>query len=384
MDVVVVTMIPSPYQVELFNAIAASGRLSLSAVYLQEKDPGRQWSRRERSHEAHVATDDLDASIRRVREADLAVISCYRGSTARTLIKARDQEGTPWAFWGERPGFTVDGWIGRLFRRVALHRLHASPAPIWGIGSWAVEGYREEFGADRSYFNVPYFSNLRRFQKAVDTSGAVVSSNPQHDTGPSAGHSADRAGQSRQTIRLLYSGSLSERKGVDLLARAFADVAPAYPHLTLDVAGDGPLREMMETTLSPVRDRVTFHGFVGWDVLPDLYARADVLCAPSRYDGWGLIVPEGLAAGLPVVGTEQMGAAIDLITPGETGWRIPADDRTALRDTLQRVAELSSDSLTSMSRDAQEKILNDHMIENGVKVFADAAEASVRDFNAAA
>lgn len=377
MDVVVVTMIPSPYQVELFNAIAASGRLSLSAVYLQEKDPGRQWSRRERSHRAYIASDDLDASIQRVRSADLAVISCYRGSTARTLIKARDQAGTPWAFWGERPGFTVDGWIGRLFRRVALHRLHTSPAPIWGIGSWAVERYRDEFGADRSYFNVPYFSNLQRFRKAVDTSGAVVSSNTD-DTG----HGAERPGQSPRTVRLLYSGSLSERKGVDLLAQAFADVAPDHPHLTLDIAGDGPLRDMMETTLSPVRDRVTFHGFVSWDVLPDLYARADVLCAPSRYDGWGLIVPEGLAAGLPVVGTERMGAAIDLITPGETGWRIPANDRTALRDTLQRVADLSSESLSSMSRDAQKKILSDHMIENGVEVFADAAEASPRDFNA--
>ena len=379
MDVVIVTMIPSPYQVELFNAIAASGHLSLSAVYLQEKDPGRQWSRRERGHEASIASDDLDASVQRVRKADLAVISCYRERTARTLIKARDQAGTPWAFWGERPGFTVDGWMGCLFRRVALHRLHASPAPIWGIGSWAVQRYREEFGPNRSYFNVPYFSNLRRFQKAADASRAVVPPSTEHDTG----HDAEHPGQNNsRTIRLLYSGSLSERKGVDLLAQAFADVAPDHPHLTLDVAGDGPLRNMMETTLSSLRDRVTFHGFVSWDILPNLYARADVLCAPSRYDGWGLIVPEGLAAGLPVVGTERMGAAIDLITPEETGWRIPANDRTALRDTLHRVAELSNESLSSMSRGAQEKILNDHMIENGVEVFAEAAEASLRDFNA--
>ena len=77
--------------------------------------------------------------------------------------------------------------------------------------------------------------------------------------------------------------------------------------------GDGELRESVEQTLRPVRERVEFVGFRDWDELPFEYARADVLCVPSRYDGWGLVVPEGLASGLPVIATDRMGAALEFV-----------------------------------------------------------------------
>ena len=40
-----------------------------------------------------------------------------------------------------------------------------APVPIWGIGSRAVEAYQREFGSDRLFCNVPYFSDLRRFDR---------------------------------------------------------------------------------------------------------------------------------------------------------------------------------------------------------------------------
>ncbi len=70
-------------------------------------------------------------------------------------------------------------------------------------------------------------------------------------------------------------------------------------------------------------ERVEFAGFKDWNELPGEYASADVLCVPSRYDGWGLVVPEGLASGLPVIATDRMGAALEFVETGRNGWLIP-------------------------------------------------------------
>ena len=101
-------------------------------------------------------------------------------------------------------------------------------------------------------------------------------------------------------------------------------------HVRLRIVGEGELRDAVAQTLGPVSERVEFVGFKDWHELPGEYARADVLCVPSRYDGWGLVVPEGLASGLPVIATDRMGAALEFIETGRNGWLIRAGDEEAL------------------------------------------------------
>ena len=97
---------------------------------------------------------------------------------------------------------------------------------------------------------------------------------------------------------------------------------------------------------------MAFLGFRQWSELPAVYAEHDVLCAPSRYDGWGLIVAEGLAAGMPVIATSAMGAAHDLVTSAN-GWKIPANDADALRKALTRAVELSAAKRREMGADGR-------------------------------
>jgi hypothetical protein len=157
--VFVLTDCPSPYQVELFNEIEVQGNCSLEVGYLRDRDPDRRWS----SPEIRHASIDLKGA----RDADLVVFNYYRHANAERLIEERVAAGGPWCFWGERPGFRQPAWAGRLLRRWKLAKLHASTVPIWGIGQFAVDGYREEFGAERAYFNLPYFSDLERFAVAM-------------------------------------------------------------------------------------------------------------------------------------------------------------------------------------------------------------------------
>jgi glycosyltransferase involved in cell wall biosynthesis len=61
--------------------------------------------------------------------------------------------------------------------------------------------------------------------------------------------------------------------------------------------------------------------------------RADCLVLPSRNDSYGMVVAEALAAGVPVLISEMVGAK-DLVTEGETGWTVPVDDVPALADRM--------------------------------------------------
>lgn len=354
MKVFVLTDSPSPYQVELFNEIEAQGNCELKVGYLRRRDPLRQWTPPEIRHESI----DLDSGgVRQAREAvdqsDLVVFNYYFHSQATELIGERASRGGPWCFWGERPGFRQPAWAalgGRLLRRWKLARLHGSSAPIWGIGKFAVDEYRREFGPRRSYFNLPYFSNLERFEHAEAARGS-------------------------QRV-FLFCGSLIARKGVDLVARAFVQLASEFPDTRLEIAGDGELRQSLMQTLRQVRERVEFVGFKNWDELPELYASADVLCVPSRYDGWGLVVPEGLASGLPVIATNRMGAALEFVRTGVNGWLVPAGDETAIFSAMQEAASLTNSALAERSRRARDSV-KEHTLKNGSQLFVRFARETI-------
>lgn len=345
MKVLVLTDCPSPYQVELFNEIEAQGKCELEVAYLRGHDPARQWKSAEIRHASmELSNGGMSSARESARRADLVVFNYYLHANAERLIDERAQQGGPWCFWGERPGFHQPQWVGRLVRKWKLAKLHASPVPIWGIGEFGVEGYRQEFGTRRDYFNLPYFSDLNRFE--------VIERK-----------------EERERV-FLFSGSLIARKGVDLLAAAFVRLGREVPDVRLRIVGDGDLRELMVQKLAAVRERVEFVGFRDWHELPGEYAAADVLCVPSRYDGWGLVVPEGLASGLPVIATDQMGAALEFVRTGVNGWLIRAGDEEALFGAMREAAvgELPNGARESVSK---------HTLENGGARFGRYAQETV-------
>jgi glycosyltransferase involved in cell wall biosynthesis len=160
---------------------------------------------------------------------------------------------------------------------------------------------------------------------------------------------------------------------VDLLARAFRRLASESPSVRLRWVGDGPLRPSLERDLAGLGDRVEFIGFRDWDALPSEYARGDILCVPSRHDGWGLVVPEGMAAGLPVISTEATGAAVDLIESDESGWLVPANDGDALYQAMREAAALADDELAQRSAAAMARVER-HSLERGAEHFLRCAE----------
>jgi glycosyltransferase involved in cell wall biosynthesis len=133
-------------------------------------------------------------------------------------------------------------------------------------------------------------------------------------------------------MRFLFVGRLIERKGIDILLDAFRAVEGGE----LWVVGDGPLADLVESAAA-ADQRVRFFRHLETTCLHDMYREADVLVLPALYDVWGLVVNEAQGYGLPVITTDQVGAAADLIDPGVTGLIVPAGSVNAFAGAMREV-----------------------------------------------
>jgi glycosyltransferase involved in cell wall biosynthesis len=74
------------------------------------------------------------------------------------------------------------------------------------------------------------------------------------------------------------------------------------------------------------------------DDLAQAYVDADVFALLSRHEPWGVVVNEAAASGLPLVLSDRVGAAHDLLRDGENGFLVPADDVDAAAEALRKLA----------------------------------------------
>ena len=132
-------------------------------------------------------------------------------------------------------------------------------------------------------------------------------------------------------LRFLYAGGVSALKGAHYLLRAWGRAAPTAE---LRLAGEWQLPAAYQT-LPP---GALFLGRLSREALSAEYLRADLLVFPTLCDGFGMVVTEAFAHGLPVLATPAAGAA-DLVREGENGWLVPPADADRLAAALAWCAE---------------------------------------------
>ncbi|WP_457936107.1 glycosyltransferase family 4 protein [Mesorhizobium sp. 10J20-29] len=140
--------------------------------------------------------------------------------------------------------------------------------------------------------------------------------------------------------RLLFPGRLVAKKGCDLALRAFADLSSSDPALRMDIAGDGPEAEALQTLAGDlgIAGKVMFHGGVGRSTLLDLMAGSLAVTVPSRDEPFGLVALEAAHMGRPVVAA-AVGGLPEIVLHERTGMLVPPDDVPALTAALRSLID---------------------------------------------
>lgn len=157
-------------------------------------------------------------------------------------------------------------------------------------------------------------------------------------------------------LRVLFLASVTPLKGLHVLLEAISHQPSAF---RVDVVGSLDVDKKYVSEIKGyivvrgLSSTVYFHGILDGDALVEKLQQAHVMIIPSFYEGFGISFLEGMAFGLPAIGTTA-GAIPQLIKDGENGFLIqPGDSKTL----AQRLAQLASDRelLTQMSLEARKR-----------------------------
>ena len=343
-----VTSFPGVQRVDLFNELARCSNVDFRVFYVRRMPHGRLWEYGPRIEHDHRFIREirlrghlyLSPGLRAALDAftpDLMVITQYTAPGLQRVMYHETLRRRPWVLWAERPVMRyLDApvirpeTLRRLAHRVACLPIRLGAREIWGVGTVACAEYRRMVGADRPVMNLPHFSDVDRFIEA---------------------------GQARRPgrrVRFLFSGALSFRKGADLVVAAVDRLLSEGRELELHVLGAGRLDASFRELRGRWPASVTLHGFRQFDEVPNYYGNSDVLLFPSRFDGWGMALSEGMAAGLLPISTSEAGAAVDMIHDGRDGLMMASIDAESLATAMRTCLALTPEALATRSARARE------------------------------
>jgi poly(glycerol-phosphate) alpha-glucosyltransferase len=337
LNVTFYSVVPAPYQRDLFFALSQLPYIKLQVHYLEASCADSPWPAKALQPYENVLSGGflgwgnsrfhINTHWPNLSYTDVVVLNGYQSLTAQLILQIQAQK-TPCIFWGEKMVGTSSGVKSVLQKTLALG-LHNCKA-IAAIGAKAQRDYQERFPG-KPVFNIPYYCDLSQF--ARDNS-------PQQPESP---------------ITILFCGQMIERKGVDVLLKSFVKVLDSGLKARLLLVGrEAELRQMLQTVPPDVRDSIDYAGFQAPDALHKFFCTADLFVLPSRYDGWGVVVNQALGASLPIICSDMVGAAEDLISQGDNGIVFPVGDVEALSSALKYYLE-TPNALQRASQASAEK-----------------------------
>lgn len=157
---------------------------------------------------------------------------------------------------------------------------------------------------------------------------------------------------------LLCIGQLSQRKGVQPLVESLTTYCRNRPsqQVNLTMVGTGPLAEPLAQMELPNNLALHLIGHLDYQAMADVMSRCGILVFPTKADEWGLVVNEGMQAGLPVLGSVYAQASTTLIEEGKTGWTYNPDDQAQLHQKLDQIFSLSPEQLLPMRTAATQRV----------------------------
>lgn len=337
--------IPTPYRLGVHRRIGRQWPGSFKIAYCAASEPGRDWS---------FDFGDLDVEILPGRQyrppkqvnpisvkwnpsvraslagfrPDMVVLSGYLHPTMYLAAHWCRQHGVPYAIVCETSARSttttgVKGWIKRGVAGWLVRRM-AFGLPL---GREAGE-YLRSFGSPDAPLH--YFPNTPDTSMVVEAAEQIRKDGREEDL-------RRRLNIPPGNRIVLFVGRMIDAKRPLDALEAFRLAGAAASGATMVFVGDGPLLEQIKAEATGVDNVV----FTGWLTDPAqtaaLMAISAVMVLPSQHETWGAVVNEAMAAGTPVIASDRVGSAIELIESEASGIIYPVGDTVALADAIQRV-----------------------------------------------
>jgi len=334
----IISNIPTPNNDALFSALHRTG-ITLCVAYCDLNEPNRLWTLPAEKGYPYVVMPGITMGrlgrlnlsvfglLRRFRPNRVVLTGSYAFPTMQLVAWWLTLRRRRWWYWAEELNWAPLGFVGNVGRRLLRQVLRFAHG-ILAIGKGSAASFRS-LGISQDKIDIyHYYADAEHFALADD-----VRAGHRRRLRESLGIPADEP-------VFLFAGQLIPRKGVDIILQAFARLARRSVTPWLVVAGDGSESARLKGLAHSLglADRVRFAGFVQIPELSAYAAASDALLVPSRREGWGLVVSEFMAAGLPVVASDRVNSALNLIEHGKSGYLFPSEDVSALEHILFELA----------------------------------------------
>ncbi|AUB56448.1 MULTISPECIES: glycosyltransferase family 4 protein [Methanobacterium] len=176
---------------------------------------------------------------------------------------------------------------------------------------------------------------------------------------------------------VLFVGRLVKQKGVDYLLNAFSTLKKGMNDVVLVIIGKGDYEKKLKKMAEDlqIEKDVCFQGHVDNDLLKNYYGPSDLCVVPSitheMVDAWAFVVNEAMYYENPVIASDAVGSAFDMIKNGENGFIVPEKDSKALYNAMKVI--LSNDEMREkMGKRSKEIVETGFSYKNMVEGFQNA------------
>jgi glycosyltransferase involved in cell wall biosynthesis len=358
--VAIVTNIPAPYRLPVYEALAANPQIELKVIFCSGREPDRDWDLREARFDQVY-----------LRERFIS----YRGRFIH---------------------FNPDVWGAlRAFRPEVVITTGFNPTHLFGYLYARLHGLKHVAMTDGTLESEEKLTRFHRWVRRrvyAGTQSFIGASDGAFDLYRGYGINEARLFKSRLCANnaAFYTVSPVEKKYDFIFCGRFVKVkSPLFAlelaqqvarrlgrRIAIAFVGSGEMESEMRSVAATMAAEVdaVFPGFARQDELPKLYGAARIFVFPTQWDPWGVVTNEACASGLPVLITPFAGSAKELVRDGENGYVLPLD--------LVRWVDAAVSLLTDNERYARfsrrsRELVADYSYENAARGISNAVFAAV-------
>lgn len=357
MKLVIVTNIPAPYRLQIYEKLNDLLGKNFLVIYFAESESNRKWNLMNFKFN-HIF---LKENVKAKRDGfnyvhnnpdifrelglfnpDVIVTSGFNPTHIYAWIYAK--------LFRKKHICMTDGWIESEKSLSIIHKLVRKV--IFSTSSAFIGASKNSLDLYRSYG----ISDEKLFQSHLCIDNAKFQN--------------DNKFEDRE-YDLMFSGQFTERKLPFFFAEIIEKVLKHIPNIKVLILGDGPLKEEFLLRLNNTNVNYYYAGFVKQGELQKYYSNSKLFLFTTRLDPWGVVVNEAMASGTPVLTTPYAGVINDLLIDSINGFILPVDSDIWSKKALEI---LDNKELWNSLSKASTNLVQEFNFDVAAKGIIDASE----------